>query len=59
MEEGKIYRIVYSDGENTRVKVLKFIRRDETILIFLNTDKQIEECISVNSFIRSEEINNA
>jgi hypothetical protein len=58
MDEGKIYRIVYSDGDNTRVKILKFIRNDNSILVFLNTDKNIEECISVNSFIRSEEINN-
>lgn len=59
MEEGKMYRIVYSDGETTRVKILRFICINDGILVFRNVDKNIEECISVNSFIRSEEINNA
>jgi hypothetical protein len=58
MDEGKMYRVVYSDGEQTRVKILSFIRNDNSVLVFFNMDKGIEECISVNSFIRSEEINN-
>jgi hypothetical protein len=56
MEEGKMYRIVYSDGETTRVKILRFICINDGILVFRNVDKNIEECISVNSFIRSEEM---
>ena len=56
MDSGKRYRVIYSDGENTRGKILRFIRKDGSILIFNNEEKNIEENISENSFIRAEEI---
>jgi hypothetical protein len=56
MDKGKSYRVVYSDGDSTRVKTLKFLNKDGCILVFFNLDKKIEECISEHSFIRSEEI---
>jgi hypothetical protein len=56
MEEGKTYKVVYFDGDRDRVKDLVFKRKDGKFFIFFNSFRGIEEMISEDRVIRTEEI---
>jgi len=58
MESGKLYKIVYktSSEDRERAKDLIFLRQENSLLIFFNPLRKLEEAISEQAIIRWEEV---
>jgi len=54
MDKGKKYLIVYYDGDRTRAKNLKFLRKDFPFFVFFNNFTKKEEMIHQDKIIRIE-----
>lgn len=56
MEDGETYKVVYSDGQRERVKILVFKKKESPLLYFFNPRKDKEEIINEDRIIRMEEM---
>ena len=56
MENGILYKVVYSDGYKDRVKTLRFVGKEGVLLEFFNPHKNIAEYINESKIIRMESV---
>ncbi len=58
MDDGKTFRIVYTDGKADRVKTLIFKKREPPLIHFINPKTGKEEILNEANIIRMEEMDN-
>lgn len=56
MDEGKMYRIFYDDGERVRDKTLEYRKKVDDFYVFWNPSSKTEESISIRRIIRIERV---
>jgi len=56
MERGNWYKIFYDDGDKIKNKLLIFLKKEGSFLIFENRIHKREEAINENRILRIEEV---
>jgi len=56
MKAGKLFKVIYKDGERVLAKTLEFKYSENGFLVFFNKINVREEYLPISSIVRMEEV---